>query len=863
MTIFEIKEYQQSALQTLQDYFRTCLQYGKAELAFYDLTGRAYQHVRELPGLPYVCFRMPTGAGKTFVAAHAAALTIREYLQADQSLVLWLVPSNAIREQTLIALKDRSHPYRNALDQALGGVSVMDISEALYLPRPTLDTSTVVIVSTIQAFRVDDTEGRKVYETSGALMDHFSNLPEDTLVDLERIEGSAIPKYSLANVLRLRRPVVVIDEAHNARTPLTFDVLARFNPACILEFTATPDSESSNPSNILHQVSAAELKAEDMIKLPINIQARQNWTDLLSDAIAQLDHLDKAARQEESVTGEHIRPIMLLQAQPNRQGQETLTIDVLRDKLIQDFKIPEKAIARHGQGYKELDDLDILQSDSPIRFVLTVSALKEGWDCPFAYVLCSVAEMRSATSIEQILGRVMRMPHAKRKQNNALNQAYAFAVSTNFMEVAQTLKDGLVQNGFERIEAEQLVRVPEQPELDFSDLPIFSSPKTITILAPEKPNLDGLPEEIAKKVSVNDAGALVYSGPITDTAKESISQAFTTPEARAAVESAFHEVKSEYEYRSPAEQGVAFNVPVLAYKQGNLLEQFEETHFLEVPWRLSQQSAELNEEEYPSQPASVQAAQIDITDQRKLTVNFIPALHQQMRLLASDHGWTIAELVNWLDRTIPHPDITPAESAPFILKTINYLLNERSLHLDQLVHDKYQLRKAVAVKIDGHRKAHRTQAYQGFLIDESPLVVTPELVFSFDPLRYPCKPYQGGFKFNKHYYADVGDLDNPEEVECAAYLDSLPQVGMWVRNPSKGSKAFWLQTSTDKFYPDFVCKLKDGRYLVVEYKGADRWSNDDSREKRELGEVWALRSNGQCLFAMPKGKDWGAIDRLL
>lgn len=863
MSNFALKEFQQNSLQALREYYQACFQHGEADTAFYALTRRPYHAVRELPGLPYVCVRMPTGAGKTFVAAHAAGLTIREYLQADQGLILWLVPSKPIREQTLKALKDRQHSYRKALDQALGSVTVMDISEALFLPRPTLDTSTVVIVSTIQAFRVDDTEGRKVYESSGALMDHFSHLSDTALDGLETVTGSPTPKFSLANVLRLRRPVVIIDEAHNARTPLTFDVLARFSPACILEFTATPDRESQNPSNVLYQVSAAELKAEDMIKLPINLQARQNWSDLLSDAIAQLDQLERAAREEESQTGEYIRPIMLLQAQPKRQGQETLTIDVVKEKLISDFKIPEKAIARHGQGHKELDDLDILQPDSQIRFVITVSALKEGWDCPFAYVLCSITEMRSSTAVEQILGRVMRLPDVKRKQHDALNQAYAFAVSHNFVEAAQALKDGLVQNGFERIEAEALISSPAQEPFGSDDLPIFSQPKAVAITSSERPAFEALPENVAQRISFDNEGALVYSGPMDEKDKEMLSEVFKTEDGKKAVERAFKESQALYDDRSPAERGEVFSIPVLAYKQGNLIEQFEETHFLEHPWRLSQEDAALSEDEYASHPVRVQSAQIDINDQKILQVNFIPVLHQQVRLLASDYDWTISELVYWLDRTIPHPDIVPGESRPFILNLVHSLINERSLSLDQLVHDKYRLRQAVTAKVEGYRGINKTSAYQSVLFEDSPLVVTPDLVFTYDPLRYPCKPYQGQYKFAKHYYADVGDLDNDEELACAAYIDSLPQIEVWVRNPARGSKAFWLQTSTDKFYPDFVCRLTDGRYLVVEYKGADRWSNDDSKEKRALGELWAKRSDGQCLFVMPKGKDWGAIERLL
>lgn len=90
-----------------------------------------------------------------------------------------------------------------------------------------------------------------------------------------------------------------------------------------------------------------------------------------------------------------------------------------------------------------------------------------------------------------------------------------------------------------------------------------------------------------------------------------------------------------------------------------------------------------------------------------------------------------------------------------------------------------------------------------------------------------------------------------EEYECAVLLDTRPEVHFWVRNIERSSYSFWLQTSTDKFYPDFVALLNDGRILIVESKGEDRWTNDDSKEKRLLGKLWADRSDGQCLFVMP------------
>ena len=179
------------------------------------------------------------------------------------------------------------------LEETMSSVSVLSIQEALYVTRPTLATGTTVIVSTMQAFRVDETEGRKVYEQSGALMDHFSGVDSALLDSLEKYEDGK-PVQSLANLLRLHRPIVIVDEAHNARTTLSFETLARFNPSCIIEFTATPDTED-NPSNVLHSVSAAELKADSMIKLPIRLETRPNWKELLGDAIILRKHLEEVA----------------------------------------------------------------------------------------------------------------------------------------------------------------------------------------------------------------------------------------------------------------------------------------------------------------------------------------------------------------------------------------------------------------------------------------------------------------------------------------------------------------------------------------------------------------------------------------
>jgi type III restriction enzyme len=863
--MFQLKHYQQATLDALRGYFQACVQVGNPNLAFYQYTlerygaGVPYRDAPGLPGPPYVCLRIPTGGGKTLVASHAVGVAARDLLQADHVVVLWLVPSNVIRDQTIQALKDRQHPYRQALDVALGAVTVLDVAEALYVQPPTLATTTTIIVATMQAFRVEDTDGRRVYEEAGALMTHFAGETRQVFQNLSglerRADGSVVP--SLANVLCLHRPIVVVDEAHNARTPLSFETLSRFNPSCILEFTATPSTQE-NPSNVLHSVSAAELHAEDMVKLPIRLETRPDWKALLADAVAQLDALQRIAEEERQQTGEYLRPIMLLQAEKRYQGKETIHVNALRACLMDDFSIPEAQIRRATGDYAELDDVDLADPACPVRYIITVQQLREGWDCPFAYVLCSVAEMSSSTAVEQILGRVMRLPHVQRKQRDELNKAYAFAASPNFAAAAQALADALVQNGFERHEVKDYIeRAPRLPE--FAG-PLFEalSPDTVSFVAAESPALYKLHARLAAKVAYDaDTHTLVFRGVMQEDEREALKQCFAGVRDRQEVDGLYrrsHGKATAVPVGSPARRRLTFAVPLLAIQQGNLFEPLEKTHIMAQGWRLSRCAATLSAAEFPAERPQGQVGEITI-DAQKGTVrtNFLTALHQQMTLLAADHGWTEATLVTWLDRTLPNrQDVTPEESRAFLARLVLTLVKERGLTLDQLVHDKYRLRNAVIARIAGHRAvAYRQNLQALFQVDSpTPVAVTPGVCFTFDPQRYPyTQRYTGTYQFQKHYYDEVGNLKSSgEEFECAYTIDTLAEVDFWVRNPERPPNAFWLPTSGDNFYPDFVCKLKDGRYLVVEYKGAHLWEKE--AEKRLVGEVWERQSGGTCLFVM-------------
>lgn len=871
---FELREYQRRSLATLDRFLQRAAVLGAAP-AFEQTAGRAYRPVPQLPEVPYVCFRIPTGGGKTVMASHSVGQVAHTFLGRDYVICLWLVPSNTILDQTLARLRDVRDPYRQMLDAAFDGrVTVYSVDEAQNLRRSDADGSTVVIVSTLAAFRIEETAGRRVYDRNGYIADQFADLPAAVTAGLDRDpeSGQVIP--SLVNVLRLRKPIVIVDEAHNARTQLSFDTLARLSPSSILEFTATPVLQH-NPmqgdfaSNVLAHVSAAELKAEDMVKLPVRLRTLPIWKEAVAAALAKQRELEVIALAEQAETGEYLRPVVLFQAQSKSQNEERITVDALRQSLIDDFQIPEAHIARATGDVRELDDVEIADAACPIRFVITVQALREGWDCPSAYILCSVADMSSAGAVEQLLGRVLRMPKATRKQHDELNCAYAYAVSAHFAQTASTLRDALVDNGFQRLEASQFVRqdqADDQQHLFVDGL--FAQTSGQVSAAPDLSQLDA--EHRASVTYEPETKTLTVAGEMTRELKQALEQCVTTPADRAVIQQLYTRSRggaSSGAAPAAAEGPSTIVMPQLGVWVDGALDLFTDAYFLGRPWRLGTADARLSEQEFSvAAAADTGAGDIDVSEKGTLEITFRDKVAEQLSLVQGEPGWTVTRLAVWLDRQIPHRDLTQEDTTLFIHRALTDLTERRGLTLEQLALHKFRLVRALAAKIDSYRSVQASTSYQQALFgpDALPVVTSPELARVFDPTT-PYGPnwyYEGPFRFPRHLYSLVGELKTEgEEFECAVFLEQHPLIARWVRNiEGRPETSFWLQTATDRFYPDFIGLLTDGRVFALEYKGEHLWSNDDSREKRAIGHLWATRSGGQALFAMPNGKDWAAID---
>jgi type III restriction enzyme len=899
-----LKDYQERVLDSLSGFFRQCSRDGHPAVAFQEAqlkNGRdpaPYISVVASglsPEMPYTCLRVPTGGGKTLLACHATSLAVRELLHAERGVVLWLVPSNTILDQTADALRNPRHPYRRALEQGapgypgLGPVEVVTIEEALRLSRATVEGQTVVIVSTIQAFRVEDTTGRKVYDQNGAFAEHLLNIPADRITDL--LPGAdGKPKPSLVNMLRLRRPIVIVDEAHNARTDLSFSTLGNVLPSCIIEFTATP-ARSKQPSNVLHHVSAAELKAAEMVKLPLRVITRHpsQRDQLLAEAITLRADLEKLAIAESQQTGEYLRPLMLIQA------ERVDACEGLRERIVTEFGI-EKGEIKISTG--KLDELkgvtDIGLPKSPIRFIITVEKLREGWDCPFAYVLCSLKETRSATAIEQIVGRILRLPNARTKRHPDLNCAYAFSVSDSIGTVLAELREALESNGFTAAEAERIIIPVSQ-----GTLPLGAQPQTVQF-TPEELDVAVARMQVAElagKVELDaDTGKITVFVPLDDEETEKLTCCVRTPEAKEKVAATVAMVREmdkvfggtgKTRLPSPYEQRIDFRVPLLCVEENGRLFEFESTFLLEHPWRLSEKDASLAKSYNPLVRPAGKSGYLDIGEKGEVKTgiaqespdsDFVATLHQQVLQLGNTGYWTLEALVAWLDRHIfpsgeARREITGGESAEFLRKVIRGLMARFAIDdVSVLALDRFRLRDEIEKRIQQHRDSERKVAFQAFLLPESMLTVSEDRAINFKTMSYePSWLYEGGFQFRKHYFgAKPGELEEmtpsgklKEEFRCAQFLDGLAEIQFWVRNLSGKSTSFRLQTSTDWFYPDFVCQLIDGRSLAVEYKGLDRYDNKDSEEKRAVGAIWASRSGGRCLFAMPTDRDFSTITSLV
>lgn len=442
----ELNSYQVQVINDLNDYLSELNQYGSHKLkqVFSNYWAKKgvpnQQYVEKITNTPHVCIKVPTAGGKTFIAVNALQSiysAIEFHGEIKPRFTVWLVPSTAILEQTIRNLRNPEHPYRQKLNVLFNGcVNVYEKNDVLLgrgFDADTVKSGIAIVVMTFDAFRTRNKEGRLIYRENGYLASF------DT-------KATALPDSddtSLINVIRSLEPVVIVDESHNATSDLSLEMLTNLNAKFVLDLTATPRKES----NIISYVSSLALKKENMVKLPVNASNQASKEDVLISAVTFQRHLEQVAQKAFENGEPYVRPIVLFQAEAKTKGDNT-TFEKVKRTLIEELNIPTEQIKIKTADIDELKNVDLFSPDCSVRFVITVNALKEGWDCSFAYILANLANKHSEIDVTQIVGRILRQPNAKQFSNQLLNMSYVFTASAQFRNVLGNIVEGLTLAGF-------------------------------------------------------------------------------------------------------------------------------------------------------------------------------------------------------------------------------------------------------------------------------------------------------------------------------------------------------------------------------------------------------------------------------
>lgn len=845
----ELKKYQKRVIADLASYLSYLAQTDSLSGAYRDFWESkqvpvgshgipGYQNIIEQ--VPHVCYKVPTGGGKTLLACASVKPIIDSLRVGKPKAVVWLVPSDAILTQTLQALKDPNHMYRQQLNLDFGSrVEVYSKEELLagqnFTPAAVAEQLSVMVLS-YDSFRSANKEGRKAFQANGALeLFHTVLGPAD--VSIEDADETA-----LFQVINQLEPVVIVDESHHARSDLSKEMLKNFNPSFVLDLTATPKKES----NIISYVDALALKAENMVKLPVVVYNKPTKTEVISDAIDIRRVLERAATQVHVSGGEYIRPIVLFQAQP-RLDEDATSFGKLREKLVE-AGVPEEQIAIKTANVNELKNVDLLSPECPIRYIITVNALKEGWDCPFAYVLASLANKTSQVDVEQILGRILRQPHTRRQANGLLNTSYVLASSSDFQATVDNVIKGLNSAGF----TERDYRVASQ-------VPVDGLPQ------PEPPAHHPTPLPIDDGTSIDEADEDFLDFDTNAVAEQTGPD--STAETPSAVESMLdtaeqsgndYERKAEDALSNASESDLPADLEDKVPHYSMNIAFAEQAGELHLPKFYPSDSSGLDllgsEFIGPVSPASLTegftlkgldsrvdiahaSEQIVTVDVRKdngdrpkafnMTARQQQELRKHLDALPIDSrvrgaaGMIVAQLDKKYD------SITSQDLKEYVLAVIE---NLDGAQLKDIETSPNAAAQRIGDKIDRLLDEYRESEFYDRLDDES---IVLRLDYQFPKritLSDPNTSVGGGL------YEAEGQMGK-EERDLIMNVAALDNIAWWHRVNVRAPDAFFINGPLNH-YPDFIACTNSGKIIVIEPKG-EHLKNDDSRRKIRLGKSWA------------------------
>lgn len=735
--------------------------------------------------VPNACFKVPTGGGKTLLAAASVSKLCGKFLRSNHGFVLWIVPNEAIYSQTKKILTNRDHPYRQMLDMAAAGkVKILEKDDPL--SKSDVEANLCVMLLMLQAANRQSKETLKVFRDRGNVHGFFPNEADgeahravllatpnlDSYSDAESFWP--VVKDSLGNVLRSIRPIVIVDEGHKAYSLGATATLYGFNPCFVLELSATPkDRPKQNIySNWLVDVRGSDLDREEMIKLPINVKVKggDDWHGCVQDSVTQLNSLQKAAEKLQAQTARYIRPILLVQVE--RTGKEQREAGFIHADDVKDYLLRigfrEDEVAFKTSQVNELKTADLLSPTCPIRAIITKQALQEGWDCPFAYVLCSLSATRSLNAMTQLIGRILRQPDATRigVPHEALDECYVFCHHASTKEIVEAIKTGLENDGM---------------------------------------------GDLAVQIKESTGEGAGKGGRRSINRRESFA-------------------KTE------------IYLPVVNYVDGETVRplDYEQDVIFHLNWDAInvEELANRISPEFHTHPSQV--TKITFTDDKNELIKaqeaaviseesvFDPVYSTRVITDIVPNPWLARDLVHRLTNQLQTKGFTNSklgELGGYILEELrNHLMKER----DRLAEERF-LSDVAAERIQFRLRADRNNW------------VMPALMETDLPERSRLLYRDDGQVVQKSVFAPVYKDDlNSEEAEFACYIDEEKALQWWHKNVARAGHYFVQGWRKNKVYPDFIFALQRNngkeRLVVLETKGNQLAGNLDTTYKKSLLE---------------------------
>lgn len=873
----ELKKYQRKVLSALREYAHLTVELGTGGAAYDRLLAQdglrpgkddIRPYVDDVNGAPRVCVKVPTGGGKTYIAANALRVLTDE-LRVDTGAVVWLVPRKEILRQTLRQLRNPAHPLRMAIDRDFSHrVEILDKEDGLVgrgLNASSVEGQLTLFVLSYDSFKNKD--GRRAYAENSSLV---------ALTNYQKAQGEAVEvagadDTALITALAGMHPIVVVDESHHAKSSLSLEMLRNLNPRFVLELTATP----SVKSNIISRVSAQELKAEEMVKLPVIVYRRDGKAEVVQDAIMLRRRLEQIAEINEQKTGHYIRPIVLLQAE-RKDADNAETFRKLRTKLV-DAGIPEEHIAIRTGNVDELGNVDLMSRGCPIRYVITVEALSEGWDCPFAYVLATVANKSSRTSVEQLVGRVLRQPYAQHAKSGSLNTSYVLTSSADFNETIDQVVAGLNGAGFSKrdmlasIESDDPDKVsgpvPVQGILDelahhvensdtevsegaddFDDLTIALPDENEKL--PDNGSTESVPDSIDDMIRASETAEAVCAQSAKDNADTllggttGMGDDMNTFRIRDAVADTVRSLRIP-RYHLEQQAGLFSDLDDAEgelFDRDSLLE-----HFM---------LAKIGTEDIRLDAMHVaDAKQIDISSDSELKVrNLSDVQRRGMKELFSRDSNEGRRRSAKLDLpNLMSSQVQKLYGAHGLKSFINRVVDQMSD--DEL--EGYVDNASAYAAIISHAIKDKADAFRVREFDverrRGDITITPD--YAFPSLVYLPNPLTTLDR--TLYEAEDGGM-NELELQMADALANCEGIIWWHRVVERRNGEFYINGFINH-YPDFLAMTRSGRLFVIETKG-EQLKNDDSRDKLRLGSQWASDAGPNYQYFMVFGNSPMDID---